>query len=106
VNDFLDKLAAGPLADPGKTFLPLGRRKGQRRTPDELDQFRADRLAKQERAAREQRDRFDFLFGYYARTDIPVERVADHMGIDVDRAREGLAQHGRIIPAPQEGNDP
>jgi hypothetical protein len=98
MNDFLDKLAAGPLANPSKIFLPEGRRKGDRkRSPAELEDFRADRLAKKERLASEAAENMRKLFAYYAGTDVPLDRVAAHLGIDEDRARAGLAEHGRQL---------
>jgi len=95
-DDFLQKLAAGPLSDPNKTFLPKGRKKGQRkRTPDELYLFREDRAAKKERLAKDAADHLQMLFAYYATTDVPVERVALHMGVSEVKARLGLIEHGR-----------
>lgn len=99
MNDFLDKLAAAALADPLKAFkVPGHKAPRRRRSPAELEDFRAERLAKKERLAREGRDKLDALFAYYAGTDVPLERVAAHIGVDLDVARQRLAEHGRAIP--------
>lgn len=99
MSDFLDKLAAAPLANPIKVFqVPGNKRPRRRRSPAELEDFRAERAAKKERLEREHDERVDALLAYYAATDVPLDRVASHLGIDEDAARGGLARHGRLEP--------
>ena len=69
---------------------------------DEIDQVESDKnnrklqnALKKMRLAREHETRMNELFQYYGSTTIPVERVATHMGIDVDYAAKGLRWAGR-----------
>src|SRR6187551_2341299 len=98
MSDFLKKLAAGPLCDPGKIFLPEGRRRARaKRTPDELEEFRAERTARKERAELRQAERLETLFRYYAASNVPLNRIIEHIGIDEVAVRHGLARHGRKL---------
>lgn len=97
-SDFLDKLAAGPLCDPNKIYLPKGRRGTVRkRSPDELEIFREERQAKQERLNREHRESVEALLAYYAKTTVPADRIAAHLGIEEAAVLKGLARHGRKL---------
>lgn len=97
-DDFLDALAAAPLADPQKPFLHGGRRKpGKKRNAVELADFRAERSAKKARLAREAHEHTEQLLAYYATTQIDPGKVARHIGITEDEARAGLARHGRAL---------
>jgi hypothetical protein len=97
-DDFLQKLAAGPLSDPGKVFLPRGRVKGLRkRNPAELEDYREQRAAKKERVAREAAAHLSGLLDYYAQADVPFERVVAHVGVNETRTREGLEERGRVL---------
>ncbi len=54
-------------------------------------------VLKKQRLEREFKSKMDALFQYYAKTDVSVERVADHMGVTVDVARNGLMDYGRTV---------
>lgn len=58
---------------------------------------RLQNLMKKQRLEREHADRLATLTHYYAGTSVPVERVAEHMGIDVDEARRRLRGCGRAV---------
>lgn len=57
---------------------------------------RLQNLMKRQRLKREHADKLQALAHYYAGTSVPVERVAEHMGIDVDEARRRLRGCGRV----------
>lgn len=52
---------------------------------------------KKQRLEREKNERMSTLFRYYAGTSVSLERVAAHMGIDVDDARRGMMNFGREL---------
>lgn len=124
-NAYLDQLAQGKLLDPGAPFLPGGKKKPDPKspqTPDEKLAAKGQRQAK--RSADEQRlaGQVATLLATYAATDVPPQRVLDHIGIPAitailkvqhvirrgmtleDRTAaihkflvDGLAKHGRRI---------
>jgi hypothetical protein len=68
----------------------------------EVDQVESDKanrklqnVLKKNRLAREHEERLKDLFRYYASTDIPVERVAVHMGLELKPTVDGLIWAGR-----------
>lgn len=75
----LQHLIDAPLANASRTNLPHGRLPAKRDTrpandPDARRQIEAQRKAAHNKKIEE-------LYDYYATTDVPIERIAEHMGI-------------------------
>ena len=49
------------------------------------------------RLEQEHEQKLGKLFEYYAGTTVPVDRVAEHMGVSVDFALRGLIKAGRTF---------
>ena len=54
-------------------------------------------VLKKQRLAREHNARMNELAKYYAGTDVPVDRVARHMGLTPEQAEAALRHYGRIV---------
>lgn len=94
-------LIDAPLADPLKMHLPKGR-KVLRRGPrhKHVDNIGAEKPTSDEVAERRSEDyhsKIAQLLDYYSTTQVPVERVAEHVGLDVDRTAAALKRRGREI---------
>jgi hypothetical protein len=79
----LKALADAPLANPLAINLPEGRR-SQPREVAPAQEHRPGDLTKTQLAERKRDEEYaklSKLFDYYATTDIPVERVAAHVGV-------------------------
>ena len=79
----LKALADAPLANPLAINLPEGRRPAPRDV-DPAREHRPGDLTKAQLAERkrdEEYKKLSALFDYYSTTDIPAERVAQHVGI-------------------------
>ena len=107
----LKALADAPLANPLAINLPEGRRPATR-TVEPAREHRPGDLTKAQIAERKRNAeyaRLSTLFDYYSTTEVPAERVAEHMGLyrmveigaedgkpvyerqlDVERARQEL----------------
>lgn len=99
----MQALIDAPLADPLKLYLPLGKRSGVRgQRLQHVDNIAAEKLTGkqvQERKVDAYSAKICQLLDYYATTDIPVERVAEHVGLDVEKTAEALKRRGRALAA-------
>ena len=79
----LKALIDAPLANPARINLPMGRRPAPRSSPQPHERRPGDLTPKQvrERKAKATTDRQEKLLDYYATVDVPVERVAEHVGL-------------------------
>lgn len=81
-----------------KIWLPEGKLKPKQRDESDLQYSRAQAQAARARARQTLDSKRSQLFDYYAGTEIPVERVAGHMGIDdLTMVRAELAKRGRAV---------
>lgn len=85
MDPYLKKLRDAPLADPANIYLPQGKRV-MKRGP--RDKYHSDdmppKLTRAQLDERKQADlgaKLNSLLDYYAGTDLPPERVAEHLGI-------------------------
>lgn len=94
----LAALAAAPLADPNKINLPAGRRTAPRGRTAEYYCEAMPQLSGRELRERKAKDRdrkLGSLLTYYAGTDIPFERVAEHTGLSLEVVTRAMADRGR-----------
>lgn len=101
MDDTMKALVNAPLADPLKIYLPMGRRPGARGgKPVYEGEFAPEKLtSKQVRERREnaQGDKVASLLDYYGTTNVPCERIAEHLRLDVDLVRTAMRNRGRDI---------
>lgn len=97
----LQKLIDAPLADPLKTFVPLGTRPAKRGPRySEYDGLDVPRISRKELEARRSEDiseKLGAILDYYAGTSIPVERIATHTGLTIEKATAAMKRRGREI---------
>lgn len=77
-------LIDAPLADPLKINLPKGRRPLPRGTKDRSDSIPCAKLSSQQlkdRKIKAEADKLNKLLDYYATTDLPAAKVAEHLGL-------------------------
>lgn len=118
MDDYLRKLVDAPLADPANLYLPQGKRRAKRLKPEYHEEVGCPKLtgAKvRERKEREAQAKLATVLDYYATTEIPFEKIAEHAGLyrqervgtddkgkpimgrvlDVERARKEMCCRGR-----------
>lgn len=79
-----------------KIWLPEGKLPPKRREESELAASRANAQMARVRTRETLTRKHAQLFDYYANTEVPIERVAEHMGIkDMATVRAELAKRGR-----------
>lgn len=79
-----------------KIWLPMGKTAPKRRDDSELLASRANAQAGRVRQRADLDRKRGQLFDYYAGTEVPVDRVAEHLGIeDLAVVRAELAKRGR-----------
>ena len=83
MDEYLRKLATGPLADPLKLNLPQGKLPAKRAPKEQREPMPGDLTTRQvrERHKRQAEAKLASLFDYYAGTDLTPEAVARHMGL-------------------------
>lgn len=101
-NVDLKVLADAPLADPLGLNIPLGRRTmkrgpravycdsvddGQRLKPSELQKRKEEAFSAKLCA----------VLDYYAKSTVPIERVAEHTNLSVEQATAAMQRRGRLI---------
>lgn len=81
----LQSLIDAPLADATKKNVPSGKRATPRGSKsghgDEIGFPKVSGKELRERKAKAAAEKLGKLFDYYAATDMPAERVAEHMGL-------------------------
>lgn len=89
-----------PLADPVKLYLPQGKRPAKRaRKPQYEDGVDCPKLTRKEldrRAEKALSAKHDKLLEYYATTDLPNERIAEHLGLSVERVAGEMSWRRRV----------
>jgi hypothetical protein len=86
MDERLKALVDAPLANPLRLNIPGGKEAlpPKPRAVSEVKQHRpGDLTARQvrERKAAAEQQKLDALYNYYATTDVPAERVAEHIGV-------------------------
>lgn len=99
VDKEMQALIDAPLADPLKLYLPKGT-KIQRRGPRHahVDNIGAEKLTKAQLDKRRGNladAKMGAVLDYYATTDVPIDRIAAHTGLTLERATEAMKYRGR-----------
>ena len=99
MNDMLRQLVDAPLADPLKINLPLGRQPAPRQARPAYTPAPGDLTPREvkERRAKAVSDKVRSVLDYYAGTQVPVERIAQHTGLTVEQARRAMRDRGRAV---------
>ena len=89
-----------PLADPLKLYIHPGARPKVKRGPkaqyaDEIGEKLSRKQVEEMREA-ERDARYAKLFDYYAGTDVPFERVAQHLKLDLQYVVNAMRNRGRL----------
>jgi hypothetical protein len=97
MDNFLQQLADAPLADPNKINLPMGRRPLPRPAKEARIPEPGDLTLREvrERRAKEASRKVDTLLDYYARTDVPLERIAEHLKLRMPAVIRAMKERGR-----------
>lgn len=100
IDKKLQGLIDAPLADPWKIYLPEGRRKASRgsraETGDDIGCPKLTHKALIERKDKALSGKINALLDYYATTDLPAERVAEHVGL-YRKEQTGVSEDGEPI---------
>ncbi len=100
MDEKMRALIDAPLADPAKLYLPEGKRRARRvKTNYDSDDIGCPKASQQEldeRAAKSQSEKLDKLFEYYATTSLPNERVAEYLGVTVERVEREMLWRRRV----------
>lgn len=89
-----------PLADPLKLYVHPGLRPKVKRGPraqyhddigGKLTRNQVNEMKEAERSAK-----YGKLFDYYATTDIPFERIAKHVGLELWQVGRAMKDRGRL----------
>lgn len=95
----MQALIDAPLADPNRVYLPAGKAKAKRGPKPQYHAEDLPRLSgkklKERKAATLDKKLSDILT-YYAGTDVPVDRIVSHTGLDEQTVRRCLKDRGRI----------
>jgi hypothetical protein len=83
MDEFLKKLVDAPLKSATKINLPMGRKPATRAPRQPHERREGDLTLKEvrERKAASIDKKRSALLDYYAGTDVPAQRVAEHLGI-------------------------
>jgi hypothetical protein len=96
----LQSLIDAPLANATKINLPEGRRPATRAPkPEYVDEIGVPKLTgKQVREHKEKgrSAKLEALYDYYAGTDLPVERITEHLGL-YRNEQSGVDENGKPI---------
>ena len=97
----LKALADAPLADPLAINIPLGRRTAKRgprhQYYDGIDAPRATRKELEDRRTESYSKKLCAVLDYYAGTTVPIERIAEHTNLTVEKATAAMVRRGREI---------
>jgi hypothetical protein len=95
----LKAMADAPLADPLRLNIPFGKRtapRGERaRYYDGIDVPRMTREEINKRKEEAFSKKLCAVLDYYATTEVPIERVAEHTGLTVEQATAAMERRGR-----------
>lgn len=96
----LQALIDAPLADPNKLYVPKGAKRVISRGP--RPEYHCDKLPKltrdqvQERKVDARSQMIAAMLDYYATTQIPFDRIAQHTGLAVEKISEAMKDRGRV----------
>ena len=98
MSDDLRALIDAPLANPAKINLPAGRRSAPRVKMERPPPRPGDLTPAQvrERKAKALSAKQELLLDYYATTEIPASRIADHVGL-FHQVQTGTDKQGKPI---------
>lgn len=100
IDPNLKAMADGPLANPLRLNVPMGRRAAPRSAKAVYEGTIGDTPLTEGEAIKRREDsataKMKAVLDYYATTTVPFDRIAEHTNIPLNRVAECMKERGRL----------